>query len=146
MPFSHKFGRATRCLIVAYAAFAIPFATAAQAGPTSLEDKFQEIFVTAGYSTAMGAALGAALLSFQDNPSAHLRYVAVGASVGFIGGTALGTFFAVSPSVRFSDNEQPQPIVASPTHKERQLIVSPVIDGKSFQVTSIQTGMILGRF
>ena len=116
------------------------------AGSSSLEEKFQDIFVTAGYSTAMGAAIGAALLSFQENPSSHLRYVAIGASVGFIGGSALGTFFAVSPSVRFTNDSQPQAIVAIPRHKERQVIRSPVIDAHSLQVSAVQTGLVLGRF
>jgi len=62
------------------------------------EEKFQDIFITAGYATAFGAALGAALLGFERNPEQNLRYIAVGASLGFIGGSALGTYMVLSPS------------------------------------------------
>ena len=57
------------------------------------EDTFREVFYTAGYSAAFGAALGAALLPFFPSPSlSSLRYVAGGASIGFI----LGSGFAFS--------------------------------------------------
>jgi len=63
---------------------------------SSTESKFQELFITAGYSTAFGAALAAASLSFRDEPSQHLNDIAVGASVGFIAGSILGTYLAVT--------------------------------------------------
>ena len=63
----------------------------------STEERFQDLFITAGYATAFGAALGAAALSFKENPEDHLRFVAVGASLGFIGGSALGSWIIFSP-------------------------------------------------
>ncbi len=63
------------------------------------EEKFQDLFVTAGYGTAFGAAFGAALLSFQAKPDENLRYIAIGASVGFITGSLLGSYVILSPSL-----------------------------------------------
>lgn len=59
------------------------------------EDTFREIFVTAGYSAAFGAALGAALLPFSSEPifsEGNLRYVAGGASLGFVLGSGLALY------------------------------------------------------
>jgi len=63
----------------------------------STQERFQDLFVTAGYGTAFGAAMGAALLSFQERPDESLRYVAVGASLGFISGSLLGSYIVFSP-------------------------------------------------
>lgn len=71
------------------------------------EERFQDLFVTAGYGTAFGAAFGAALLSFQDKPQDNLRFVAIGASVGFIGGSLLGTYVIFSPGIVSSDSRSP---------------------------------------
>ena len=57
------------------------------------EDNFREVFMTAGYSAAFGAAMGAALLPFfPDSPLNNLRYVAGGASLGFIFGSAFAFY------------------------------------------------------
>ena len=69
----------------------------ALAEPSPTEERFQELFVTAGYATAFGAALGAASLSFYPQPDQNLRMIAVGASLGFIGGSLLGTYMALTP-------------------------------------------------
>ena len=63
----------------------------------STEEKFQDVFITAGYATAFGAALGAASLSFFDNPQDHLQFIAIGASLGFITGSALGSYVVLAP-------------------------------------------------
>lgn len=70
---------------------------APQTQAQTTEDRFHDLFVTAGYSTAFGAALGAAFLAFTDNPASQLKYVAMGASLGFIGGSILGTYIIFSP-------------------------------------------------
>lgn len=50
--------------------------------------QFQSVFITGAYSGAFGAALGAALLPFVPNPSVgNLRFIAGGASIGFIAGS-----------------------------------------------------------
>ncbi len=63
------------------------------------EERFQDLFITAGYSTAFGAALGAAVLGLSDNPGTKMRYLAIGASVGFIAGSILGTYIVFSPMI-----------------------------------------------
>ena len=72
-------------------------ANSRQAAAQATDERFQDLFVTAGYSTAFGAALGAAFLAFTDEPASQLRYVAMGASLGFIGGSILGTYIIFSP-------------------------------------------------
>lgn len=69
----------------------------AHAQMVSTEERFQDLFVTAGYGTAFGAAFGAALLSFQAKPDQNLRFVAIGASVGFITGSLIGSYVIFSP-------------------------------------------------
>ena len=56
------------------------------------QEKFQDLFATAGYGTAFGAAMGAATLPFQKHPERKLRSVAVGASIGFIAGSIVGGY------------------------------------------------------
>lgn len=60
--------------------------------------KFQEIFKTAGYATIFGAALGAAVLGLRKDEKNKLRYITVGASIGFITGSVLGTYLAIAPN------------------------------------------------
>jgi hypothetical protein len=87
--------------IVSFTALAVlAWSTAsspARAQMVSTEERFQDLFVTAGYGTAFGAAFGAALLSFQAQPSQNLRFVAIGASVGFIGGSLIGSYVIFTP-------------------------------------------------
>jgi len=64
---------------------------------TTTEERFQDLFVTAGYSAAFGAALGAAFLAFEPNPSEKLQYISIGASLGFIGGSLAGTYIIFQP-------------------------------------------------
>lgn len=92
----------TIALLVLWAALASP-----QALAQSTEERFQDLFKTAGYTTAFGAALGAAMLAFTPNPASQLRYVAVGASLGFIGGSVFGTYIIFSPLL--SLEQQPGP-------------------------------------
>ena len=61
------------------------------------EEHFQELFMTAGYSTAFGAALGAAALGLTDSPAEKLQYLATGASIGFITGSIIGTYIIFTP-------------------------------------------------
>lgn len=68
------------------------------------EEKFHDLFVTAGYCTAFGAALGTAVLGLTDSPAENLQYVAVGASLGFIGGSVMGSYIIFSPG--FVDHQE----------------------------------------
>ncbi|MFK7825674.1 MAG: hypothetical protein AB8G05_16095 [Oligoflexales bacterium] len=68
------------------------------------EQHFHELFVTAGYSTAFGAALGAAALGLTDNPGEKLQYIATGASLGFIMGSVVGTYVILAPTVSYGSS------------------------------------------
>ena len=96
--------------------------------------KFEQVFTTAGYSTALGAAMGTAILGLSKNPRKHLNYIVLGASVGFISGSLLGGYFAFAP--KFQDlNTQSSP-KNSRTFSEL-FSLTPVFDFKNFDKTSL---------
>ena len=87
---------------------ALPSAAWAQ-NDLQTEDGFREVFVTAGYSAAFGAAIGAALLPFFPNPSlSSLRYVAGGASLGFIAGSGFAIYNLSNTTANAYPAEEPQ--------------------------------------
>ncbi len=112
----------------------------------STEQRFQDLFITAGYATAFGAALGAAALSFSGNPERHLRYVAVGASLGFIGGSLLGSYIIFAPTL--VENRMPSldEQLVSENSRTNQLTISPVIDRQSKSLTGVAGSMTLMQF
>lgn len=75
-------------------------------GGFTTEQHFRELFMTAGYSTAFGAALGAAAIGLTENPGDKLRYVAVGGSLGFIMGSIIGTYVLFTPVVSYQNQYQ----------------------------------------
>lgn len=108
------------------------------ASAQSTEERFQDLFTTAGYATAFGAALGAAALSFKKYPDQHLRYVAVGASLGFIGGSALGTYIIFSPMLMSKQSLNQLDIAAMPASaKNKSVKVIPAIDIESKKLTGL---------
>jgi hypothetical protein len=128
--------------------FLMTYSHRAAAASMTLEQKYQDVFVSAGYATAMGAAVGAAVMVLQDDPAEHLRYVAVGASIGFFAGTAFGTYVVIAPSFAEDSDlgENPSFNYARAGAKERQLIVQPVIGMDRFNFKGLETGMILAQF
>jgi hypothetical protein len=57
------------------------------------DDDVSAIFVSGGYGALFGAAMGAAFIPFMDNsPMQNLRFVAGGASIGFMLGSAYGFY------------------------------------------------------
>jgi len=112
------------------------------------EERFQDIFITAGYATAFGAALGAASLSFFEDPQEHLQYVAIGASLGFIGGSILGSYFVFSPMIA---TEQARPLNStlladSQNSKAGALTLRPTFNPQSSSLSQIEGAFTLLRF
>ncbi len=115
----------------------------------STEERFQDLFVTAGYSTAFGAAMGAAFLAFTDDPASKLSYVAMGASLGFIGGSILGTYMIFSPMV-VDNHSTPAAndasLLASIPDKPRALAIRPVWNRQLNHVESLEAGWNIALF
>tara|TARA_B100001094_G_C18156057_1_gene786515 strand:+ start:968 stop:1375 length:408 start_codon:yes stop_codon:yes gene_type:complete len=107
------------------------------------EDRFQDLFLTAGYATAFGAALGAAALSFQDQPSKHLRFVAVGASLGFFGGSVLGTYVIFNPMFAEDSPNKGTDLLAN--HRSKGLRLIPQFDSKA-KLVGIGSSLTLLEF
>lgn len=88
----------SRCpLLLSLALIAGLWGSGGTAQGQSSEERFQDLFSTAAYACAFGATLGAAALAFQPEPEKHLKFIAVGASLGFIGGSVLGSYVVFSP-------------------------------------------------
>lgn len=109
----------------------------------STEERFHDLFTTAGYATAFGAALGAAALSFKDRPESHLRYVAVGASLGFIGGSLIGSYVIFSPMVAMTD---PGSVISIAEAKQEGLYLRPQLDLNKGTVTGLAAQWTMAHF
>jgi hypothetical protein len=93
------------------------------ASAESTEERFHDIFITAGYATAIGAGLGAASLSFYKHPEEKLKHVAIGASLGFIGGTILGSYIVLAPVIGSIYRESPEMLAM----QSRSLSIQPIV-------------------
>jgi hypothetical protein len=136
-----------RALFVVMVTLALVGAPAQQAqAQASTEERFQDLFITAGYCTAFGAALGTAFLAFTGDPSAHLRYVAMGASLGFLGGSIMGSYIIFSPG--FADNSTPAggSLAYSQSLPEHGLVVRPVYNRETQRFASVEAGATLFSF
>lgn len=112
-----------------------------------VEEKFQDVFITAAYATGFGAALGTALLSFQDDPTAHLRYIFVGASLGFIGGTLLGTYIVFSPVIAEKLNDGSSDILLSSSNlPASSLAIIPTFNPKTNKISQVKGAWTFSRF
>lgn len=96
---SHSIPAKSRCLqlVLSLALMASLWLPAGSAHGQTSEERFQDLFSTAAYACAFGATLGAAALAFQPEPEKHLKFIAIGASLGFIGGSVLGSYVVFSP-------------------------------------------------
>lgn len=112
----------------------------------STEEKFKDLFITAGYATAFGAALGAAALGFQNHPEVHLNYIAIGASMGFIGGSILGTYIILSPGFVTLDTQNTNTVQLAENLNKGQLLIRPIFNAKSQRLSAIETGLKLAEF
>ena len=114
----------------------------------STEERFQDLFVTAGYATAFGAALGTAVLFLnpETDPSTHLRYVAVGASLGFIGGSIMGSYVIFSPMFTAGEGDDAGGLATSGKLPARGIVLRPTIDRDTGRLRAVEGGMTLARF
>lgn len=110
---------------------------------SELEDRFQDMFVTAGYSAAAGAAVGAAVLTLQDNPARHLKFISIGASLGFLGGTVFGGWMVLAPILVDTSRPMPPSLVGA---KKSQIVLRPWIDAGSQSLKGVEAGAVLAQF
>jgi hypothetical protein len=108
----------------------------------STENKFNDLFVTSGYAAAFGAALGASALAFKTHPENHLRYVSVGASLGFIGGTIVGSYIIFSPGL-IADNETAGDAVRMASNGRSGILVQPIFGSDGMDFKGFATGFSL---
>ena len=110
----------------------------------STEERFHDLFITAGYSTAFGAALGAAFLSFTADPASKLRYVAVGASIGFIGGSAFGSYIVFSPM--FVENSETTPDMLLSDNRRADFSIRPTYDTDAKSISGLAGSWRIAEF
>lgn len=117
-----------------------------QAEGQQVEERFQDLFVTAGYATAFGAAIGTAFLAFHEDPSQHLRYVAIGASLGFLGGSILGSYVIFSPMIGDTSDVTANSLIASSSIPAYGIAVRPTWNQTEHQFAGVEAGMSLLNF
>lgn len=121
--------------------------TAPMAQAQSTEERFHDLFVTAGYCTAFGAALGTAFLAFKEDPSQNLRFVAIGASLGFIGGSILGSYVIFSPMVQENGHVETGTLLSGgEALPENRLALRPTWDRTERRVSAVEGAMTLMTF
>ena len=114
------------------------------------EEHFHDLFITAGYSTAFGAALGAAFIGLSEYPEENLKYIAMGASFGFITGSFLGTYIIFSPILSFDHAAQ----LGKETHlssnllqkKPSQLTLQPILNLRQKALAGIKANWTILTF
>ena len=127
--------------------FSTHVSTAARAtSDPAIEERFQDLFVTAGYCTAFGAALGTAMLAWTAEPAENLRYVAVGASMGFIGGSVLGTYVVFSPLVVDSSSGSSRPPDLLASRQTRGFSLQPIWDEGKHALTGLAGSVTVATF
>lgn len=77
-----------------------------QTTSVSTANQFNEVFITAGYSAAFGAATAAALLVFFPNPEQNLKFVLGGGAAGFVAGGLYG-FYRMNHQYGDTQNDYP---------------------------------------
>lgn len=112
----------------------------------STEEHFHDLFITAGYSTAFGAALGAACIGLSEYPSENLKYIAMGASFGFITGSFLGTYIIFSPMVSFGKHHNLSNANMAIDTSQTRLRLHPILNLRKQSFTGINAQWTLASF
>lgn len=130
------------------AIFATALGFTGQANAQSNEEKFHDLFVTAGYCTAFGAALGTAVLGLTDSPAENLQYVAVGASLGFIGGSVMGSYIIFAPGFVDNDSDEDAPgLLAESRHiPTGKVAIRPTWHRNDKRVSSLESAFTIMSF
>lgn len=110
------------------------------------EQHFHELFITAGYSTAFGAALGAATLGLTENPSEKLRYIATGASLGFIMGSVVGTYVILAPTVSYGSSYSQSEAYGPLPHQTKLIELAPQINLSRASLDGLRLSWRLSEF
>lgn len=112
--------------------FALAGLLSVESRAETTDERFRDLLLTAGYSTAIGAALGTALLTFTDKPSENLGYIARGAAIGFLAGALVGSVLVFTPL--FVE----EPFYSDSTAIERlDLVLDPVVVGRRLTVSPV---------
>jgi hypothetical protein len=111
--------------------------TSTRALAEDTEERFHDLFITAGYATAFGAALGTAVLGLAPDPGQKMHYIYAGASLGFIGGSILGSYVIFSPM--FADTYDligpGRPIASITSDRRSKIVIRPLFDPRSRNLT-----------
>lgn len=107
-----------------------------------MRGQFQDVLFTAGYSTAFGAALGAATLGItMKDPAKNFHYITFGASLGFISGTFLGSYLYLLPAIAGNGNY----LGEKSQNKPPQLSIFPILTGES-KITGVGANWMVASF
>ena len=113
---------------------------------TKTSKQFQQIFTTAGYSSVLGAALGGAVVGLSKEPKQNLRFIALGASIGFISGSLLGGYFAFRPTILHKNHNHPLDYsLAPPTSQTPTLTIEPIVDLNNMRPQAWKATFLLAR-
>ena len=110
------------------------------------EQRFHDLFVTAGYATAFGAALGTAVLGLTSDPADNLQYIAVGASLGFIGGSILGSYIIFTPMMGDATEPASSTLLSSTPIPDGKIMLRPTFERDTGRLSSVESGMTLFSF
>lgn len=122
------------CFVSLALAFAT-FTTPTRANVSVDPHKMHDLIVIAGYSTALGAAVGAAMLAFTEKPSKNFSYLYRGAAIGFLGGALIGSYVVFSPLLMPEPYSAPTDAaehlnyIPDPQALGAKLVISPVLQG-----------------
>lgn len=120
------------------------------ANSQSLEERIHDVFITAGYSTVIGACAGATMASMAEESTSNFRLIAAGASIGFFGGTLFGSYVVFSPLI--AQNPQKEHMnfstgaIDPKISQSTRLVLSPHISIDSQKISSITGRYIFWTF
>lgn len=111
------------------------------------EERFHDLFVTAGYTTAFGAAFGAAILGLRKDSALDLQYIYAGASLGFIGGTLFGSYIIFSPVLTAdSAGQRPPSLLATVPRARENFFIRPIISAEKRTIEGIAASYSFALF